>query len=79
MQLDPTEPMLKVPGSERLKLKYDETRSIVAYGFNLGRYIQAICAKYGVPYVQESVWKRVGQLADNMVGKKSMLVWENGD
>jgi fatty acid desaturase len=41
--------------------------------------IKAICDKHGVPYVQESVWKRVVQLADVMVGKRSMLVWENGD
>mmetsp|Transcript_36651 Transcript_36651/g.58871 ORF Transcript_36651/g.58871 Transcript_36651/m.58871 type:complete len:482 (-) Transcript_36651:508-1953(-) len=41
--------------------------------------IQAICEKHGVPYVQESVWKRLVQLADVMVGKRSMLVWENGD
>jgi fatty acid desaturase len=41
--------------------------------------IKAICEKHGVPYVQESVWKRVVQLADVMVGKRSMLVWERGD
>ena len=41
--------------------------------------IKAICEKHGVPYVQESVWKRVVQLADVMVGKRDMLVWENGD
>ena len=41
--------------------------------------IKAICEKHGVPYVQESVWKRVVQLADVMVGKRDMLVWERGD
>ena len=41
--------------------------------------VKAICEKHGVPYVQESVWKRVVQLADVMVGKRSMLVWERGD
>jgi len=41
--------------------------------------VKAICEKYGMPYVQESVFKRVGQLVDVMVGKKTMLVWENGD
>jgi hypothetical protein len=41
--------------------------------------IKAICEKHGVPYVQESVWKRVVQLADVMVGKRNMLVWERGD
>lgn len=41
--------------------------------------IKEICEKHGVPYVQESVWKRLVQLADVMVGKRSMLVWERGD
>merc|ERR1711990_279857 len=41
--------------------------------------VKAICEKYGMPYVQENVFKRVGQLVDVMVGKKTMLVWENGD
>ena len=42
-------------------------------------WLWAICEKHGVPYVQESVWKRLDQLAQVMVGKKSMLVWERGD
>ena len=33
--------------------------------------VKAICEKYGMPYVQESVFKRVRQLVDVMVGKKS--------
>ena len=41
--------------------------------------VKAICEKYGMPYVQENVFKRVGQLVDVMVGKRTMLVWENGD
>mmetsp|Transcript_14978 Transcript_14978/g.36224 ORF Transcript_14978/g.36224 Transcript_14978/m.36224 type:complete len:494 (+) Transcript_14978:130-1611(+) len=41
--------------------------------------IEAICKKHGVPYVQQSVWKRLDQLSGVMVGKKSMLVWERGD
>jgi len=41
--------------------------------------VKEICERHGVPYVQENVFKRVGQLADVMVGKKSMLVWERGD
>jgi len=32
-----------------------------------------------MPYVQEGVFKRVGQLVDVMVGKRTMLVWEKGD
>ncbi|MFO0661292.1 MAG: fatty acid desaturase [Polyangiaceae bacterium] len=35
--------------------------------------VKEICEKHGVPYVQESVFKRVGKLLDIMVGKSSML------
>ncbi len=34
--------------------------------------VKALCEKHGVPYVQESVWKRVGKLVDIMVGRASM-------
>ena len=34
--------------------------------------VQAICEKYGVPYVQESVFKRVKKLVDIMVGNTTM-------
>jgi hypothetical protein len=34
--------------------------------------VKALCAKYGIPYVQESVWKRVKKTVDIMVGKTSM-------
>lgn len=34
--------------------------------------VKAVCEKHGVPYVQESVWKRVGQLVDVIVGKRTM-------
>merc|ERR1740138_1747874 len=40
--------------------------------------VRAICEKHGVPYVQENVFKRFGQLTDVMVGKRTMLVWEHG-
>jgi|Transcript_1141 hypothetical protein len=46
---------------------------------NMQPRVKAVCEKYGVPYVQESVFKRLGQLVDVMVGKRSMLVWERGD
>jgi fatty acid desaturase len=36
--------------------------------------VKALCEKHGVPYVQESVWKRVGRLADVFVGNTSMRV-----
>ncbi len=35
--------------------------------------VKAICEKHGVPYVQESVWKRLKQTVDVMVGKRSMI------
>ncbi|MEK7863507.1 MAG: hypothetical protein AAB295_09615, partial [Chloroflexota bacterium] len=34
--------------------------------------IRAICEKYGVPYVQEGVFKRAKRLLDIMVGKTTM-------
>jgi hypothetical protein len=34
--------------------------------------LQAICEKYGVPYVQESVWIRLRKTMDIMVGKATM-------
>lgn len=34
--------------------------------------VKALCAKHGVPYVQESVWVRLRKTVDIMVGKASM-------
>ena len=34
--------------------------------------VKAVCEKHGIPYVQESVFKRVGQLVGIMVGKRTM-------
>ncbi len=34
--------------------------------------VKAICDKYGVPYVPESVWIRLRKTVDIMVGKASM-------
>jgi len=34
--------------------------------------VAALCAQYGVPYVQESVWIRLRKTVDIMVGKASM-------
>mmetsp|Transcript_9825 Transcript_9825/g.19102 ORF Transcript_9825/g.19102 Transcript_9825/m.19102 type:complete len:482 (-) Transcript_9825:313-1758(-) len=41
--------------------------------------VKALCAKYGVPYVQENVFTRLRKTLQIGVGTKSMLVWENGD
>jgi hypothetical protein len=38
VQLDPIKHTLKAPGTERLKLKYDEPLSKVTFKFNLRRY-----------------------------------------
>lgn len=37
--------------------------------------VQAICARHGVPYVQQSVWRRVGKLLPMMAGDTSMRWW----
>jgi fatty acid desaturase len=34
--------------------------------------VKALCEKHGVPYVQESVWRRVRKLIDIMTGRTSM-------
>ena len=47
---------------------------------NVDRQALATAVRGIVPvHVDFSVFKRVGQLVDVMVGKKTMLVWENGD
>jgi len=38
VQVDPIKPTLKPPGTNRLKLKYDDLLSIFAFKFNLRRY-----------------------------------------
>lgn len=39
--------------------------------------IKAICEKYQVPYIQESVWKRSWKMIDIATGKTTMLVDES--
>lgn len=34
--------------------------------------VRALCEKYGIPYVQESVWTRARKMVDIIVGKSSM-------
>jgi fatty acid desaturase len=34
--------------------------------------VKAVCEKHGIPYVQQSVFKRLGQLIGIMVGKRTM-------
>jgi len=45
VHVDPTNPTLKAPGTERLKLKYDDLRSILqknAFNFNMRLYYAAV-------------------------------------
>jgi hypothetical protein len=48
VQVDPIEPKLKLPGTERLKLKWDEPLTIFAFKFNLRRYIMGVERKSAV-------------------------------
>ena len=34
--------------------------------------MKALCEKHGIPYIQESLWKRVKQLVGISIGTKSM-------
>ena len=34
--------------------------------------LREICERYGVPYIQESVWTRLRKTVDVMVGKSTM-------
>ena len=38
MQVDPSKPKLKPPGTKRLKLEYDKLHSIFAFKFHLRRH-----------------------------------------
>jgi hypothetical protein len=38
VQVDPIKPTLKAPGTKRLRLKYEEPLSKVAFSFNLRRF-----------------------------------------
>jgi len=42
VQVDPIKPMMKAPGTERLKLKYDEPPSNFAWRSSLRRYIKVV-------------------------------------
>ena len=39
--------------------------------------VKAICLKHNVPYIQESVYKRLIKLLNVMVGKDSMPIWQD--
>jgi len=52
--------------------------SMLSYQKAMPRVKEA-CERYGIPYVQESVWIRLKKTADIMVGNADMLQWERGD
>mmetsp|Transcript_4322 Transcript_4322/g.5774 ORF Transcript_4322/g.5774 Transcript_4322/m.5774 type:complete len:483 (-) Transcript_4322:112-1560(-) len=52
--------------------------SMLSYQKAMPRVKEA-CERYGVPYVQESVFIRLRKTIDIMVGKTNMLWWERGD
>jgi hypothetical protein len=37
--------------------------------------LEALCQQHGVPYVRESVWKRLQKTMDIVVGKSSMRIF----
>jgi len=45
VQVDPIKPTLKAPGTERLKLKYEELLSKFGFKFNLRRYTEDVKAR----------------------------------
>ena len=47
MQVEPMKPMLKAPGTERLKRKYDEVLSSFAFNFNLRHYVEGLYEEDG--------------------------------
>jgi fatty acid desaturase len=49
--------------------------SMTAYQ-RLAPRVRAVCERFGLPYIQESVWTRAKKMVDLCVGKTSMLVWE---
>jgi TPR repeat protein len=49
VQVDPIKPTLKAPGTKRLKPKYDQPLSSIAFNFNLRRYTWARCTSAASP------------------------------
>ena len=55
MHANPTKPTLKAPGTERLKLKYEELLSNFGIKFDLRRYIKDVMMSSGVVGVAKKV------------------------
>ena len=57
MQVDPIKPMLKPPGTKRLKLKYGKLLSKFAFNFNLRRFTPADDAAIEAHSAAVEVWR----------------------
>jgi hypothetical protein len=55
VQVDPTRPMLKAPGCERLKLKCDDLLSTVPFKINLRRYNLAYSTAVGLCRLNDKI------------------------
>jgi len=58
VQVDPIKPMLKAPGTERLKLEYDGTPSNFAFKFNLRRHTTVTLLYSGVYSISATMRER---------------------
>jgi len=61
VQVDPMKPVLKAPGTKRLKLECDEPLSNLAFDFNLRRYIKVNRGLAPVPGQGEVFVHNVGR------------------
>jgi len=52
MQVEPMKPVLKAPGTKRLKLNHDEPLLNFAFNFNLRRYSQGARRRGRLPAVR---------------------------
>jgi len=58
VQVDPMRPMLKAPGTKRLKLKYHKLLSSFAFEFNLRRYSTATSTSSCTATSRRARWGR---------------------
>jgi len=54
-QVDPIEPTLNAPGTNRLKLKYEKRLQIFAFNVILSRYTEDATARHGLPCIVRHV------------------------
>jgi len=75
VQVDPFKPTFDAPGTKRLKLKYDEPLSNVAFESNLRRYIMVRREMFDVRHT-EVVLELSGLVRRIMVGRCRLTVSE---